>query len=346
MVVLNGGRERARTVVTRETLWSSASVEKVTFVRQKRARSTTTSFRRCTNPCATRDVDAAIYWLARMLEAGEDPLYVARRLIRFASEDIGLADSPRAGNCGGGLSGVPFSGHAGVQRAPDACGYHTFPWRPSSNALYSGVRGGESRTRSTCWHEPVPLQIRNAPTRADGRAWHYGEGYVVRARHGGKAQPPWSACPKACAAGAIMCPARRAARRARSRGWRPRCAGAQNTHRAQSRSRKAKNKAGAGAARNPAPRHSRKAKNKTGMGGGARSETGGQVMPGPPGVPRNRSVTRRACPRGGRPSARLRAVLWACWHAKQARLRKGDGAGKQEMCARPFKPRQSVPHYG
>ena len=60
----------------------------------------------------------------------------------------------------------------------------------------------------------------------------------------------------------------------------------------------------------------------------ARSETGGQVMPGPPGVPRNRSVTRRACPRGGRPSARLRAVLWACWHAKQARLRKGDGAEK------------------
>ena len=56
------------------------------------------------------DPDAAMYWLSRMLEAGEDPLYVARRLIRFASEDVGLAA------CSCGLPGVSFHRHAGVQR--------------------------------------------------------------------------------------------------------------------------------------------------------------------------------------------------------------------------------------
>ena len=61
----------------------------------RRARSTSTSSPRSTSPCATPTRDAALYWLARMLEAGEDPLYVARRLVRFASEDVGLAD-PRA----------------------------------------------------------------------------------------------------------------------------------------------------------------------------------------------------------------------------------------------------------
>ena len=62
------------------------------------------------------DPDAAVYWLARMLEAGEDPLYVARRLIRFASEDVGLADSRALEICGGGISGVPLFGYAGVLR--------------------------------------------------------------------------------------------------------------------------------------------------------------------------------------------------------------------------------------
>ena len=58
------------------------------------------------------DPDAAVYWLARMLEAGEDPLYVARRLVRFASEDVGMADSSALAACGGSLSGLPFSGNA------------------------------------------------------------------------------------------------------------------------------------------------------------------------------------------------------------------------------------------
>ena len=52
------------------------------------------------------DVQAAVYWLARMLEAGEDPLYIARRLVRFASEDVGMADSRALEICCGGLSGM------------------------------------------------------------------------------------------------------------------------------------------------------------------------------------------------------------------------------------------------
>ena len=54
------------------------------------------------------DPDAAVYWLSRMLEAGEDPLYVARRLIRFASEDVGLADSNALFGCGSRISGLSF----------------------------------------------------------------------------------------------------------------------------------------------------------------------------------------------------------------------------------------------
>ena len=68
------------------------------------------------------DPDAAVYWLARMLEAGEDPLYVARRLIRFASEDIGLADSRALEIALAAYQASPFPRHAGVQRPPCARG--------------------------------------------------------------------------------------------------------------------------------------------------------------------------------------------------------------------------------
>ena len=68
------------------------------------------------------DPDAAVYWLARMLEAGEDPLYVARRLVRFASEDIGMADSS-AFLWQWLLISLPFSGNAGVQCPFKSCGH-------------------------------------------------------------------------------------------------------------------------------------------------------------------------------------------------------------------------------
>ena len=98
------------------------------------------------------DPDASLYWLGRMLEAGEDPLYVARRLIRFASEDIGLADP---------------------QALTQAVAY--LATAPKSNALYaaySTVQEDVARTRA----DPVPLHLRNAPTPLM-RNLGYGKGY-------------------------------------------------------------------------------------------------------------------------------------------------------------------------
>ena len=120
------------------------------------------------------DPDAAVYWLARMLEAGEDPLYVARRVIRFASEDIGLAD-PRALQL--------------AVSAYDACHYIGMPEctaalaeaviymsvAPKSNAADVAYAMAK-QDALTMLDEPVPLVIRNAPTKLM-KDLGYGEGY-------------------------------------------------------------------------------------------------------------------------------------------------------------------------
>ncbi|MCR5757288.1 MAG: replication-associated recombination protein A [Selenomonas sp.] len=120
------------------------------------------------------DPDAAVYWLARMLEGGEDPLYVARRITRFASEDIGLAD-PRALEI--------------AVAAYQACHYIGMPectvhltqavvymsLAPKSNALYIayGMARKDAQERMA---EPVPLHLRNAPTKLM-KELEYGKGY-------------------------------------------------------------------------------------------------------------------------------------------------------------------------
>ena len=91
MVILNSGRNDARTVVTRETLEQCTSRKSLLY--DKKGEEHYNIISALHKSMRNSDVDAAIYWLARMLEAGEDPLYVARRLVRFASEDIGMADS-------------------------------------------------------------------------------------------------------------------------------------------------------------------------------------------------------------------------------------------------------------
>ncbi len=68
------------------------------------------------------DPDATLYWLGRMLESGEDPLFVARRLVRAASEDIGLADPQALGHRDGGATGGPFHRHAGGRTGARASG--------------------------------------------------------------------------------------------------------------------------------------------------------------------------------------------------------------------------------
>ena len=121
------------------------------------------------------DPDAAVYWLARMLEAGEDPLFIARRLIRFASEDIGLADS----------QALPLA-----VAAYQACHFNGMPecnlnlaqtviylsLAPRSNAVYRAYETAKTDAVSRL-AEPVPLNIRNAPTKLMSDL-HYGEGYT------------------------------------------------------------------------------------------------------------------------------------------------------------------------
>jgi putative ATPase len=120
------------------------------------------------------DADAAIYWLARMLEAGEDPLYVARRLIRFASEDVGNAD-PRALDLTIAVKdAVHFLGMPEANTAlAQAVVYLSAA--PKSNAVYAAYgRAAADATRDVA--SPVPLHLRNAPTRLM-QDLGYGEGY-------------------------------------------------------------------------------------------------------------------------------------------------------------------------
>lgn len=120
------------------------------------------------------DPDAAVYWLARMLEAGEDPLYVARRIVRFASEDVGLADSKALGVAVDAYQACHFLG------MPE-CSVHLthavvyMSMAPKSNALYLAYESAKSDALKQL-AEPVPLVIRNAPTRLM-KELGYGEGY-------------------------------------------------------------------------------------------------------------------------------------------------------------------------
>jgi putative ATPase len=120
------------------------------------------------------DADAAVYWLARMLEAGEDPLYVARRLVRFASEDIGNAD-PRALDVAlGAKDAVHFLGMPEANTALAQCVTYLAA-APKSNAVYRAYQQA-ARDATHDLASPVPLHLRNAPTRLM-KGLGYGQGY-------------------------------------------------------------------------------------------------------------------------------------------------------------------------
>ncbi|MGH9343297.1 MAG: replication-associated recombination protein A [Terriglobia bacterium] len=120
------------------------------------------------------DPDAALYWLGRMLEAGEDPLYIARRLIRMASEDIGLADPHALGLCVAAMQAAHFTGMPeGDLALAEAAVYLALA--PKSNALYSGYSAVKEDVQKTV-AEPVPLHLRNAVTGLM-KGFGYGKGY-------------------------------------------------------------------------------------------------------------------------------------------------------------------------
>jgi putative ATPase len=126
------------------------------------------------------DADAAVYWLARMLEGGEDPLYIARRLVRAASEDIGNADPQALTLAVAVKEAVHFIGmpEGGVALA-QLVAYLTAA--PKSNAAYTGYGEAVREVRQGD-NPPVPLHIRNAPTRlmkdlGYGRGYQYAHDY-------------------------------------------------------------------------------------------------------------------------------------------------------------------------
>lgn len=121
------------------------------------------------------DVDAAIYWMCRMLDGGEDPLYIARRLIRFASEDVGMADSQALQVAVAAYQACHFLG------MPE-CDVHLthavtyLAMAPKSNALYRACEACKRDVKSSP-AEPVPLHLRNAPTKLM-KELDYGKGYI------------------------------------------------------------------------------------------------------------------------------------------------------------------------
>ena len=121
------------------------------------------------------DPDAAVYWLSRMLEGGEDPLYIARRIVRFASEDIGLADTNALNVAVNVYQSCHFIG------MPE-CSVHLteaviyLSLAPKSNACETAYISASQDARSMI-SEPVPMAIRNAPTKLMNELG-YGKGYI------------------------------------------------------------------------------------------------------------------------------------------------------------------------
>ena len=172
MVVLNGDMRDDTLVVTEDTLEQCISQKSLLY--DKKGEEHYNLISALHKSMRNSDPDAAVYWLARMLEAGEDPLYVARRIIRFASEDVGLAD-PRALEVA--VSAYQACHFLGMPE----CSVHLtqaavyMSLSPKSNALYMAYESAK-KDALTQLAEPVPLVIRNAPTSLM-RQLDYAKGY-------------------------------------------------------------------------------------------------------------------------------------------------------------------------
>ena len=172
MVVLNGDAQDDHITVTAETLMQCISKKSLLY--DKTGEEHYNLISALHKSMRNSDPDAAVYWLARMLESGEDPMYIARRVTRFASEDVGLAD-PRALQIAVAASeachliGMPeCSVHL-----TDAVVYMSLA--PKSNALYAAYETAKKDALEQL-AEPVPLVIRNAPTKLMEQL-DYGKGY-------------------------------------------------------------------------------------------------------------------------------------------------------------------------
>ncbi len=129
------------------------------------------------------DPQAGLYWLARMLEAGEDPLYIVRRLMRFASEDIGMADPQALVQAMAAREAVHFMGMPECSNALAQLVVY-LATAPKSNALYEAYGKAAEDARNTS-HLGVPLHIRNAPTKLM-KDLNYGRDYQYDHEHENK----------------------------------------------------------------------------------------------------------------------------------------------------------------
>ena len=172
MLVLNSDTDGKTVRVTRETL--EQCISKKSLLYDKTGEEHYNLISALHKSMRNSDPDAAVYWLARMLEAGEDPLYIARRVTRFASEDIGMADSRALEVAVAAYQACHFIG------MPE-CNVHLthavvyMSLAPKSNALYIAYESAK-KDALTMLAEPVPLVIRNAPTRLM-KEFDYGKGY-------------------------------------------------------------------------------------------------------------------------------------------------------------------------
>ena len=172
MVVLNGDLGEGGVTVTKEMLEQCISKKSLLYDKQGEEHYNLISALH--KSMRNSDPDAAVYWLARMLEAGEDPLYVARRVIRFASEDVGLADPRGMEIAVAAYQACHFIGMPECTlNLTQAVVYLSLA--PKSNAIDVAYLSAK-RDAMEQLAEPVPLNIRNAPTRLM-KELDYGKGY-------------------------------------------------------------------------------------------------------------------------------------------------------------------------
>jgi len=173
MVILNGEVDETGITVTPEML--EQCISKKSLLYDKTGEEHYNVISALHKSMRNSDVDASIYWLARMLEAGETPLYVARRIVRFASEDIGMADSRALQIAVTAYQACHFIG------MPE-CSVHLahavtyMALAPKSNALYLAYADAAADAANML-AEPVPLHIRNAPTKLM-KDLGYGKNYI------------------------------------------------------------------------------------------------------------------------------------------------------------------------
>ena len=173
MVVLNGDIDKdGKITITKETL--EQCISKKNLLYDKNGEEHYNIISALHKSMRNSDPDAAVYWLARMLEAGEDPLYIARRVIRFASEDIGLADSRALEIAVAAYNACHYIGMPECSvNLTEAVVFMSLS--PKSNAMDIAYNLAAEDARKH-FADPVPLIIRNAPTKLM-KDLNYGKGY-------------------------------------------------------------------------------------------------------------------------------------------------------------------------